>query len=226
MTSGIVLSVNVGKSEPNAAKGVGVTGINKRPVEDAITVRPPGPKSTGLHSGVVGDYIGDVANHGGDDQAVYAYSTEDYAWWAAELGRDLVPGQFGENLTTEGLDLPGTVIGERWVLGSGVVLQPTFGRIPCATFQLRMGEQQWTKRFARANRTGVYLRILQPGEIRAGDRIEVTDRPGHGLTVAEAFEIYMFDPARLSRLLVADTLSPSMLAEIERRMDRVSGSAR
>ena len=226
MSSGIVLSVNVGKSEPNPAKGVGVTGIGKRPIEGAVTVRPPGPKTSGLHSGVVGDYIGDVQNHGGDDQAVYAYATEDYAWWAAELGRDLAPGLFGENLTTEGLDLRGTLIGERWVFDSGVVLQPTFGRIPCSTFQLRMAEPRWTKRFAQANRTGVYLRILQSGEIRAGDRIEVTDRPGHGLAVAEAFEIFMFDPARLSRLLVADTLGPSLVAEIEHRLARVSGSSR
>ncbi|MBB2945329.1 MOSC domain-containing protein YiiM [Actinoplanes lutulentus] len=226
MSIGIVLTVNVGSAEPNPAKAVGVTGIGKRPIDHAITVRPPGEKTTGLHSGVVGDYIGDVEHHGGDDQAVYAYAREDYAWWESELGRELPNGLFGENLTTEGLDLVGAVIGERWTFPSGVVLQPTFGRIPCATFQHRMGEQRWTKWFALANRTGAYLRILEPGEIRAGDRVEVTERPGHGLTVAEAFDIYMHDPSRLSRLLVADSLPPSARREIEERLSRTTGTAR
>ncbi|MEU8237995.1 MOSC domain-containing protein [Actinoplanes missouriensis] len=222
----IVLSVNVGSSEPNPAKGVGVTGIGKRPIEGPIAVRPPGPKHVGLHSGVVGDFIGDTQHHGGDDQAVYAYGREDYAWWEAELGRELPNGIFGENLTTEGIDLLGAVIGEQWHFPSGVVLQPTFGRIPCATFQLRMDEPRWVKRFAQANRTGTYLRILEPGEIRAGDRVEIRERPGHGLTVAEAFGIYMHDQDRLARLLVADSLPPSMRREVEERLSRTTGSAR
>ncbi|MBG0563393.1 MOSC domain-containing protein [Actinoplanes aureus] len=220
MSSGIVLSLNVGASEYNPAKPVGKTGIGKRPVDHPVAVRPPGPKTTGLHSGLVGDYIGDTKHHGGDDQAVYAYATEDYKWWAAELGRDLAPGLFGENLTTEGVEVNGAVIGERWHIGSGLVLQPTFGRIPCATFQHRMGERRWIKRFAETNRTGAYLRILTPGEVRAGDRIEVTDRPAHGLTIAEAFGIYMHDPARLARLLDADELPHDMRAEIEKRLAR------
>ncbi|MEU4693165.1 MOSC domain-containing protein [Actinoplanes sp. NPDC023714] len=220
---GTVLTVNVGRSEPNPAKGTGITGIGKRPIDGPIEVRPPGPKTTGLHSGVVGDFIGDTKHHGGDDQAVYAYAKEDYAWWEAELGRALPNGLFGENLTTEGLDLLGAVIGERWHFPSGVVLEPTFGRIPCATFQHRMAEPSWIKRFARANRTGTYLRIITPGTIRAGDRVDVVERPGHGLTVAEAFDIYMHDQDRLPRLLDADSLPPSMRREIEKR---VSGSAR
>ncbi|MEU4421280.1 MOSC domain-containing protein [Actinoplanes sp. NPDC024001] len=218
MISGIVLSLNVGAAEHNPAKPVGKTGIGKQPVDHPVTVRPPGPKTTGLHSGVVGDYIGDVKHHGGDDQAVYAYATEDYAWWAAELGRDLPPGLFGENLTTEGLDLLNAVIGERWQVGETVILQPTFGRIPCSTFQHRMGEPRWIKRFTQANRTGVYLRILTPGDIHPGARIRVTDRPSHGLTVAEAFDIYMHNPGRLARLLDADELPAGMHAEIEKRL--------
>lgn len=221
---GTVLTVNVGAAQPNPAKRAPTTGIGKQPVDGPITVRPPGPKTTGLHSGVVGDHVGDIEHHGGDDQAVYAYSREDYAWWEAQLGRELPNGIFGENLTTEGLDLLGAVIGELWHFESGVVLQPTFGRIPCSTFQHRMGEPRWTKRFAEANRTGTYLRILEPGEIRAGDRVEVTDRPAHGLTVAEAFGIYMYDPARLSRLLVADALPPSTRTEVEERLARVAGA--
>ena len=217
MTSGIVLSLNVGQAEPNPAKN-NETGIRKRPVDHAVTVRPPGPKRTGLHSGVVGDFIGDIQHHGGDDQAVYAYSIEDYAWWSAELGRDLPPALFGENLTTEGLDLYNAVLGDRWRIGDSVILETTFGRIPCATFQVRMGEPRWIKRFAASNRTGVYLRILREGEIRPGDPIEVFERPDHGLTIAEAFDIYMHNPDRLARLLVANALPPSMRTDIEKRL--------
>ena len=150
LMSGVVLSLNVGKSEHNPAKSVGVTGFGKQPVDHAVAVRAPGPKTVGLHSGLIGDFIGDVKNHGGNDQAVYVYATEDYAWWAGQLGRDLVPGQFGENLTTSGVDVGGAVIGEVWHVGDGdLVLQPTFGRIPCSTFQHRMGRTCGCSRPAR-----------------------------------------------------------------------------
>jgi MOSC domain-containing protein YiiM len=215
---GRLISLNVGRSEPNPAKDTGGTGIGKRPVDHPVTVRRPGPKRTGLHSGVVGDFIGDIQHHGGDDQALYAYAVEDYAWWSAELSRDLVPGLFGENLTTEGLDLYNAVIGDRWQVGDQVVLETTFGRIPCSTFQHRMGEPRWTKRFAASNRTGAYLRILQEGEVAPGARIEVIERPAHGLTIAEAFDIYMHNTQHLSRLLVADALPPEMRADIEKRV--------
>src|SRR5215470_9519665 len=100
-----ILAVNLAVPEPNPAKTVGVTGIAKRPVSGPVEVRAPGPKTTGLGSGLIGDQVFDVEHHGGDDQAVYAYAQEDYDWWAQRLGRTLHPGLFGENLTTEGLDL-------------------------------------------------------------------------------------------------------------------------
>ncbi|MFC4065660.1 MOSC domain-containing protein [Actinoplanes subglobosus] len=216
---GRLVSLNVGGSEPNPAKNSGLTtGIGKRPVDHAVTVRRPGPKTTGLHSGVVGDFIGDTRHHGGDDQAVYAYAVEDYAWWSAELGRDLAPGLFGENLTTEGLDLYNAVIGERWQVGDQVILETTFGRIPCSTFQHRMAEPRWIKRFAASNRTGAYLRILQEGSITPGARIEVIARPDHGLTIAEAFDIYMHNQQDLARLLVAEALPPQLRTDIEARL--------
>ncbi|AEV81649.1 sulfurase [Actinoplanes sp. SE50] len=199
-------------------KDVPTTGINKKPVSAPVQVRAPGPRRTGLHSGIVGDHIGDTRHHGGDDQAVYAYATEDYAWWAANLGRDLAPATFGENLTTSGLDLRDGVIGEQWQFGSGLLLQVTFGRIPCLTFQNRMAEPRWVKRFSQANRTGAYLRVLTPGTLVPGDRITVTDRPSHGLTLTEAYEIYMHDPTRLPRLLEAPELPPAMLAEVTDRL--------
>ena len=149
-----IVSVNLAVPEPNPAKGVGVTGINKRPVDHLVTVRAPGPRTTGLHSGLVGDQIFDIEHHGGDDRAVYAYAREDYDWWQARLSRRLASGLFGENLTTEGVDVNGAVIGERWRIGPRLVLQPTFGRIPGMTFQRRMGEPRWVKTFTRANQPG------------------------------------------------------------------------
>jgi MOSC domain-containing protein YiiM len=201
--SAVILSVNVAMPMRSSAKSVGITGINKRPVDHPVQVRAPGPKTTGLHSGLVGDQIFDVASHGGDDQAVYAYAREDYDWWERELGRYLPSGMYGENLTTSGLDVNGAVIGELWHVGASLVLSPTFGRIPCATFQARMEEPRWVKRFARENRTGAYLKVVTPGPVQAGDLVSVTDRPPHGVTIAEAFHAYMFDKIEVHDLLAA-----------------------
>jgi MOSC domain-containing protein YiiM len=213
-----VLSVNVAVPRPNPAKGLGMTGIDKQPVSHPISVRPPGPKTVGLHSGVVGDLIGDVKNHGGDDQAVYAYAREDLDWWGNSLERSLPSGLFGENLTTVGVDVNGARIGEVWRVGDTVELQVTFGRIPCATFQARMEEPRWTKRFAEANRTGAYLRIVTPGSLQVGDPIEIVHRPDHDVSIAEAFRIWMFDHSEYPRLLAAEGLPAGLRAEVERRL--------
>jgi MOSC domain-containing protein YiiM len=203
MIDGKVLSVNVGVPRSNPAKKLAMTGIDKRPVDHPVYVRPPGPKRTGLHSGVIGDPIGDIKHHGGNDQAVYSYAREDYDWWEQELGRPLAGGAFGENLTTLGIDVNGALIGEVWRIGDELELQPTFGRIPCATFQARMEEPRWVKRFARENRTGAYLKVVTPGPVQAGDLVSVTDRPPHGVTIAEAFHAYMFDKIEVHDLLAA-----------------------
>jgi MOSC domain-containing protein YiiM len=220
MTYGRVLSVNVAVPERSTAKNVGITGINKRPVGRPVSVRAPGPKRTGLHSGVVGDQIFDVAHHGGDDQAVYAYAREDYDWWQRELGRDLPGGLFGENLTTENVDVNGAVIGERWRIGADVVLAPTFGRIPCATFQAKMAEPRWIKRFTEESRPGTYLRVVEPGEIKAGDTIEVAHRPAHGVTIAHAFRAYTTDASLLPDLLAAEELPADIREAVSRRLRR------
>ncbi|WP_422773723.1 MOSC domain-containing protein [Plantactinospora sp. WMMC1484] len=214
-----ILSVNLAVPEPNSAKEVGVTGINKRPVDGAVPVRAPGPKTVGLGSGLVGDQIFDVRHHGGDDQAVYAYAREDYDWWEAELGRPLADGVFGENLTTVGLDVNGAVIGEQWRIGSELVLQTTFGRIPCATFQLKMGIPRWLKRFTREARPGAYLRVLRPGEVRAGDEVTVLHRPEHGVTVAEGFRAWMSEPELLPRLLAVEEAPEDLREQLRRRLN-------
>jgi MOSC domain-containing protein YiiM len=215
-----IVSINLAVPEANPAKSVGVTGIVKRPVDHLVTVRAPGPKTTGLHSGLVGDQIFDIENHGGDDQAVYAYAREDYDWWQAQLSRPLADGLFGENLTTEGIDVNGAVIGERWHVGPRLVLQPTFGRIPCATFQHKMGEPRWAKTFTRAARPGAYLRVLEPGDIWAGDPVTVRDRPAHGVTIALAFRAYMTEPELLPELFAVEGLPDDLRATLSERIPR------
>ncbi|MEU4239536.1 MOSC domain-containing protein [Actinoplanes sp. NPDC026619] len=213
-----VLSVNVGVPRSNPAKQLAMTGIDKRPVDHPVQVRAPGPKTTGLHSGLVGDPIGDIRSHGGDNQAVYAYAREDYDWWEKELGRQLAAGAFGENLTTVGVDVCGAMIGEVWRIGDELELQATFGRIPCVTFQVRMEEPHWLKRFTKENRTGAYLRVVTPGSVQAGDSISIVHRPAKSVSIAEAFHIYMLDRPRLARLLDAEGLDADMRAEIEKKV--------
>ena len=218
MSAGRVLSVNLAVPEPNSAKRVGMTGIHKRPVDHPVAVRAPGPKTTGLHSGLIGDRIFDIEHHGGDDQAVYAYAREDYDWWERRLGRALPGGVFGDNLTTADVDVSGAVIGEKWRVGAELVLQPTFGRIPCATFQAKMGEPRWVRTFAAESRPGAYLRVVTPGDVRGGDAVEVVDRPAHGVTIALAFRAYMTDRHLLPELLAIDGLPDDLRGTLRQRM--------
>jgi MOSC domain-containing protein YiiM len=220
MSAGTVLSVNLAVPERSTAKHVGITGINKQPVDHPVAVRAPGPKTVGLHSGLVGDQIFDIDHHGGDDQAVYAYAREDYDWWERTLDRKLRGGMFGDNLTTVNVDVSGAVIGEKWRIGQDLVLQPTFGRIPCATFQARMAEPHWVKTFTRENRPGAYLRVVAPGDVQAGDRVEVVDRPAHGVTIAAAFRAYLTEPELLPALLEIDGLPSDLRDTLRRRTGR------
>jgi MOSC domain-containing protein YiiM len=218
MNDGTVVSVNLAVPERSTAKRVGITGINKRPVDHPVPVRAPGPRTTGLHSGLVGDQIFDIAHHGGDEQAVYAYAREDYDWWEQQLGRELPGGLFGENLTTAGVDVNGAVIGERWQVGGTLVLEPTFGRIPCATFQAKMAEPHWVKTFTRENRPGAYLRVVRPGDVRAGDSVVVVDRPAHGVTIADAFRAYLTAPELIARYLELDGLPDNLREAFRSRL--------
>jgi MOSC domain-containing protein YiiM len=200
-----LLSVNVGRPRPNPWKGLGATGIDKQPVNGPVAVSAPGPKGTG-EVGLLGDRVYDVKHHGGVDQAVYAYAREDLDDWEAELGRLLRNGVFGENLTTSGLDVSGALIGERWRIGSDVILEVSCARIPCATFQGWLERDGWIKRFTQAARPGAYLRVIEPGDIRAADQVEIVHRPDHDVTVALVFRAMTLEPDLLPRLLVAEAL--------------------
>lgn len=158
---------------------VGTTAIDKRPVDGPVKVGP---------YGVYADVQADRKHHGGLQQALYAYADEDAAFWAAELGRDLPPGVFGENLRTAGLDVNAARIGEVWRLGETVEVEVTAPRIPCATFARWMGpdvERGWVKRFGAEGRVGPYLKVLRNGLIAAGDPIEVLVRPAGAPTVLD-----------------------------------------
>ncbi|MFF5182772.1 MOSC domain-containing protein [Streptomyces sp. NPDC000345] len=220
-----LLSVNVGRAKavPYSDHPQGLTGIDKRPVEGPVRISAPGPKGVG-GSGLAGDTVCSLIHHGGNDQAVYAVAREDLDDWERELGRTLADGMFGENLTTTGLDVSDARIGERWRIGLDVVLEVTTGRIPCRTFQGHVGERRWVKRFTAKAATGAYLRVIEPGEVRAGDAIEIVHIPEHEVTARMAFQASTTHRELLPRLLAAgEALHPEALAAARAYVERHGG---
>jgi MOSC domain-containing protein YiiM len=217
-----LLSVNVGKPLRHESAGSPdkITGIGKRPVEGPVTVTAPGPRGVG-GSGLASDTIGNKRVHGGDHQAVYAYAREDLDDWSRSLDRDLADGAFGENLTTTGVDVNGALIGERWRVGGQVLLEVCSARVPCATFAGWLGERGWIKRFTAAAMPGAYLRVIEPGELRAGDAVEIVDRPRHEVTVSLLFQALTTRPDLLPRVLDARAaLDPEVVETALRRTAR------
>jgi MOSC domain-containing protein YiiM len=213
----VLLSVNLAVPQPNrGGRKTGPTGIDKRPADGPVEVRAPGQDG----SGMVGDGVFDKVNHGGDKQALYAYAREDLDRWQAELGRELTGGTFGENLTTQGVDVTGARIGERWRIGDDVVVEVTVPRIPCTTFAAWMDEPQWIKRFTAGCAPGSYLRIVEPGTIRAGDEVSVISRPEHGVTIGITFRALTIEPELLPQLLDIEELPISVREKAARRAGR------
>ena len=159
---------------------MGTTAIDKRPVD--------GPVKVG-RLGLYADVQTDRTHHGGEVKAVYAYAAEDADWWAEQLGRDIPPGLFGENLRVAGLDVSSARVGERWRIGDDVVLEVTLPRTPCMTFARWMGEEHngWVRRFSDARRLGAYLRVVSTGVVNAGDPIEVVPAPAGSPTVLDIY---------------------------------------
>ena len=196
-----VISVNLGLPQPQAWADLGRTSIDKRPVEGPVRART---------LGLDGDQVSDVKHHGGVDQAVYAFAREDLDWWAAELGAPVRNGQFGENLTTEGIDVNEAEVGEHWAVGTAVV-EVASVRIPCNDFKGWMGETgfdttAWVRRFTAVHRPGPYLRVVQEGTVTAGDELRVVRRPGHGVTVSTMFRALTTHRQLLPELLEVDGL--------------------
>jgi len=209
-----VLSVNlahvIDTPAPRRGSRVGAkprrSGIDKRPVSQPVWID---------RLGLAGDTICDTANHGGPDQAVYAYASEDTAWWqqqlAGELSFELRAGSLGENLTLRGVEVTGAVIGERWELGAAV-LQVAVPRIPCSTFAGFWNVDRLVKRFTEAGRPGAYLRVLTEGQVSPGDQLRVLDRPAHGLTVLQTFRALTGDRSLAAALLSA----PELPSDVQR----------
>jgi MOSC domain-containing protein YiiM len=192
MRTARVIAVNTGPEADLVVGGKPArTAIDKRSSAGPVLVRT---------LGLAGDEYADKQNHGGHEQAVYAYAREDLDWWTEQLGRELRNGLFGENITTSGLDITGALIGETWRIGTAVV-QVTSPRIPCVTFQSWMDEPHWVKRFAAAGRPGAYLRVLAEGTVGAGDEARVIDRPAERVTVAESMRAYYGDEDLMRRVL-------------------------
>jgi MOSC domain-containing protein YiiM len=172
-----LLSVNVGQPREVEWHGETVrTSIYKDPVQGRVRV-----ETLNLH----GDRQSDLSVHGGADKAVYAYPSEHYAFWRKELpGVELLPGAFGENLTTEGLLEDDVHIGDRLRMGSVefVVTEP---RLPCFKLAIRFNRPDIVKRFMRSGRTGFYVAVLREGDVGAGDAIELAERDDKRPSVAD-----------------------------------------
>jgi MOSC domain-containing protein YiiM len=197
------------------AGSVGVTAIDKRAVDGPVRVHKLGLR---------GDIQASRVHHGGEDQALYAYSQDDADYWTGELQRELPPGIFGENLRIAGIDATNAVIGERWKIGLDVEVEVTSPRIPCATFQRRMGEPQWVKRFGNAGRVGTYLRVVRTGSVQAGDHIHRIFTPGHGVTIGKWFSDPTVEDMEALRDADADgqiRLQPEYHEEFERLQRRL-----
>lgn len=198
-----LLSVNVGLPQAvDTGARVVETAIWKQPVQGRVRVR-------GVN--LDGDRQADLSVHGGPDKAVYAYAIEETRLWEGDLGRRLGAGAFGENLTTEGVDVSGALIGERWRVGTALleVVQP---RLPCFKLGLRMGDPFFVKRFGRASRPGAYLRILEDGELGAGDAVAVERDGGqeHGVSVRLVSDAILNDAGLAPRALAAPQLIPKL----------------
>jgi MOSC domain-containing protein YiiM len=195
---GTVLSVNLGTPREFDYRGHAAwSAIWKTPTAGRIAAR-------GVN--LAGDDQADRQSHGGPDKAVYGYAAEDTRWWEKAIGRPLEYGVFGENLTTEGIDVNDALVGERWAIGT-TLLEVSEPRIPCWRLGVRMNDNLFLRRFTEAMRPGAYLRIVSEGELGAGDEIRVVEKPSTDLTVRDVFRIYTRDRHEAGRLIAAPGMS-------------------
>ena len=190
--SATLLSVNVGRTRT-------VPG-GRRFVRSAIWKTPVAGRAAVRGVGVDGDEQADLRVHGGPDKAVYAYDMGETRRWEAELGRPLGAGAFGENLTIDGLEVSGARLGDRWAIGTTLleVVQP---RLPCFKLGVKFGDPRFVRRFAQADRPGAYLRIVEEGELGAGDAVEVVHRASHDVSMRFMMHALLTDHAMLEQVL-------------------------
>ena len=186
-----VISVNVGRPrEIPIGNAFVATGIFKNPVAGPVRVRT---------LNLDGDGQADLKVHGGPDKAVYAYPSEHYPFWRKELGRELNWGEFGENLTIEGLLEDGVSIGDQLQIGTAL-LQVTQPRLPCFKLAAKFDRDDIIKRLLDSRRVGFYLRVLEEGAVQAGDAIALAKRDAGHLTVREITDLYLTKRPGLSRI--------------------------
>jgi MOSC domain-containing protein YiiM len=211
---GRVISVNVGT--PRAVEWHGrtvTTAIWKTPVAGPVAVR-------GVN--LAGDDQADRRVHGGDDKAVYAYAAEDYAWWNAQVDVPIDAATFGENLTTEGVDLVAAGVGEQWRIGS-VALEIRQPRLPCFKLGIRMGDAAFVDRFEDAGRYGAYLRIVEEGSLQSGDEIVRVRRASHDLCLADLGRAHREPtPELLQRVIVNRDVPATWRSSAERTLARMT----
>ena len=207
-------SVNIGKKRTQInGSALETTGIYKTPASGTVQV-----SARGLEQ----DFIGDQKNHGGSDQAIYVYGTRDYDWWRQELGRELEPGSFGENLTVSELESAPLNIGDRLQVGP-VTLEVSAARIPCSTLAARMRDPMFVKKYRRAERPGVYCRVTAAGPVQPGDAVVLLPYQGETISVVEMFrEHYRRDKneADLRRILMAP-ISVRARTSLEANLEKV-----
>ena len=195
-----LLSINVAAviHHDDWAGSVGKTGIDKRPKLGRVALE---------NDGVEGDAVLDTKNHGGKDQAVYAYAREDADWWEKEIGLEIANGRFGENLTTSGVDVTNAIVGEIWKIGT-TTLQVTMPRIPCKVFEGFWQRPNLIKEFTQAKRPGAYLRILEEGYVSASEKIEILEIPTHGITIKDLFEAKSGERTKIKQINEIPGLAP------------------
>lgn len=208
MTAGLLLAVCRVHALLPTKDSTGVTAIDKRATAGRVKVH---------RLGLTGDIQASRKHHGGPSKALYAYSQEDADFWSAEVGRDIEPGMFGENLRVSGIEATHAVIGERWRIGD-VLLEVTEPRTPCINFARFLGEPNWVKRFSGEGRTGTYLRVVKGGYIEAGDTVVVEHRPEHGVTIGQLFT--GLEPDQAARLQAAHDDGAKLTPDVAKALAR------
>jgi MOSC domain-containing protein YiiM len=218
LTAGVgkVVSINVGTAREFEYAG--------RPAKSAIWKSPVAGRISARGVNLDGDSQADRKAHGGPDKAVYAYAVEDARWWEQAIGRSLSFGEFGENLTTEGIAVNDALVGERWRIGS-TVLEVSEPRIPCWRLGVRMNDAKFPRRFTEALRPGAYLRIVVEGELGRGDDIRVVEKPEDGVSIRDVFRIYTRDHRDAERLLAVPRISDAWKAWAAHALQRTKARA-
>jgi len=207
-----LLSINISKPKPITYNGKIVhTGIFKEPISGTVMLR---------EKNIDGDGQGDLKVHGGTYKAIYGYPIEHYSHWQQKLNRDdLSYGQFGENLTVEGMLEDEVHIGDIFQIGTTVKLQITQPRVPCFKLGYKMGLPEFPKQFLESRRVGFYFRVLAEGEITAGDaisRIEIAPKP---MSVKEILNLRYFhtdNHEKIAKARKLPALSPSWKKDFTR----------